>query len=113
MSACGGSKEDDPIASMVDAHDGSMGEEGTDDDGKSGAVASLDPLGVIWDCSKIEKYIDPVLGKMWRCNHCRCNPIRSHNATKALMHVLKIKGYNVSTCKALIPNHFLKRYKDL
>ena len=45
MSACWGSKEDDPIANVVDAHDdGSVGGDGKDGGGKSDAVASMDPL---------------------------------------------------------------------
>ena len=84
---------------------------------------TLPPLSNIWECPQINmgsrEGDNGSLIHGWTCNYCPM-PARGPphffkylNATKALAHVLRIKGASVSACKGNIP--FAKRvqYKAL
>ncbi len=88
------------------------------------AAASLKPMNSIWDC----KYLcitmqEDDFGKNiggWTCAYCPCPGnvggyvfCKSVNATKALAHILKIKGQDVAICKGVIPYPKKKAYKSL
>jgi len=111
----------------------SVDDEGFAGDGDDSCVSSfadtmlpngpLPSLINIWECPQINMSSregdDGSLIHGWTCNYCPM-PARgpSHffkhlNATKALAHVLRIKGASVSACKGNIP--FAKRvqYKAL
>ena len=75
-------------------------------------AASFPPLKRIFDCEKLVRGVN-AKGPYWECKHCN-NVYAGINATKALCHVLKIKGtQNVAACKEEIPLMYLHRYEDL
>jgi hypothetical protein len=84
----------------------------------------LPALSSIWDCPKINKitgYDDN--GKSfagWTCGWCplendgsKPKPFRSTNATKALVHVSKLTGFDIRPCRGLIPPAERKQYQEL
>jgi hypothetical protein len=66
----------------------------------------------VFDCSyiKIKTVNDGKDG--WECGWCG-KIFASKHASRALRHVLKIKGGNIAVCKAAILDKFLKRYQAL
>jgi hypothetical protein len=93
-------------------------EESTDREGL------LCPLTNIWDCPFIVKCTavgdDGHSYSGWKCGFCLCkpdgseaNPFCSQNATKALCHVAKIKGYNIRPCRGFIPPGKARQYRML
>jgi len=75
-------------------------------------AASMPPLKRIFDCEKLIRGVN-TNGPYWECKHCN-NIYAGINATKALCHVLKIKGtQNVAACKEDIPVMYLHCYEDL
>ena len=71
--------------------------------------AELPVLNSIWECPKIVKCYGfdnngkPFAG--WTCDWCpldndgsKSKPFRSMNATKALVHVAKVVGYDIQPC---------------
>jgi len=82
------------------------------DDGCLSTAASFRPLKRIFDCEKLVRGVN-AKGLYWECKHCN-NIYAGINATKALCHVLKIKGtQNVAACKGEIPLMYLHRYEHL
>jgi hypothetical protein len=88
------------------------------------AAASLKPMNSIWDCEYLcimmqEDNFGKNIGG-WTCAYCP-HPgdvggyviRKSINATKALAHVLKIKGQDVPICKGVIPYPKKKVHKAL
>jgi hypothetical protein len=69
-------------------------------------------LKSVFDCSyiKIKAVNDGKDG--WKCGWCGKNFAPRH-ASRALQHVLKIKGGNIAVCRAAILDKFLKRYQAL
>ncbi|KAL3766558.1 hypothetical protein ACHAWU_007798, partial [Discostella pseudostelligera] len=68
------------------------------------------PLTTIWDCPNVRK-----INGGWECGYCppASNFFKGENATKALYHVLKIKGHNVRPCDGCIPPQYANAYTDL
>jgi len=97
-----------------DCAEASMSAAGSVDNGDAclSTAASMPPLKRIFDCEKLIRGVN-TNGKYWECKHCN-NIYAGINATKALCHVLKIKGtQNVAACKEEIPLIYLQRYEDL
>jgi len=84
---------------------------------------TLPPLSNIWECPQINMMSregdNGLLIHGWTCNYCpmpaRGPPhfFKHLNATKALAHVLRIKGASVSACKGNIPFAKKMQYKAL
>ena len=78
-----------------------------DDDGKQSSDLP-DHYNSIWDCEKLSKYTDKDGKKRWRC--CWCGKsFGGWNATKAIAHVLRNTGQEISLCKARVS----PEYRDL
>ena len=86
--------------------------------------ADLPLLSSIWECPKINKITGfddsgkPFSG--WTCGWCplehngsQPKPFRSMNATKALIHVAKLSGYDIRPCRGKIPPEKNRQYQDL
>ena len=99
-----------------------MGGAGIDAD--ADAEAELPVLKSIWECPMIFKcsgFDDN--GKTfagWTCGWCplgndgsQPKPFRSMNATKALVHVAKVAGYDIRPCRGHIPAAKSNQYKAL
>lgn len=99
-----------------------MGGAGIDAD--ADAEAELPVLKSIWECPMILKcsgFDDN--GKAfagWTCGWCplgndgsQPKPFRSMNATKALVHVAKVAGYDIRPCRGHIPAAKSNQYKAL
>ncbi len=78
-------------------------------------------LSSIWECPMINKFAGfdnngkPFSG--WTCGWCplendgsQPKPFRLMNATKALIHVAKVLGYDVRPCKGRIPAAKSRQY---
>mmetsp|Transcript_30096 Transcript_30096/g.60301 ORF Transcript_30096/g.60301 Transcript_30096/m.60301 type:complete len:192 (-) Transcript_30096:2443-3018(-) len=97
-----------------DCAEASMSAAGSVDNGDAclSTAASMPPLKRIFDCEKLIRGVN-TNGPYWDCKHCNIF-YAGINATKALCHVLKIKGtQNVAACKEEIPLIYLQRYEDL
>ena len=70
----------------------------------------LPRLNSIWDCDMLNRSTGPV--SAWRCSWCNKEFIPFH-ATRAMAHVLKQGGANISVCTAKIPPAEYRRYVDL
>jgi hypothetical protein len=68
----------------------------------------LPPLQHIWDCPYIEK--NHPTG--WKCLWCSDVFVPVH-ATRALYHVIRLKGRGIKPCKASIPANYLARYQAM
>jgi hypothetical protein len=93
--------DDDDAVVVVDGPD-------ADDD--------VDPLAMrrIWDDNQIQKVADG-RGKMqWKCLYCKTT-FAGQNATKALAHVSRSKGFNIAACKSyqFIPHKKRQSHQDL
>ncbi len=104
-----------PTVSTLTTEGGGGGEEEREDGaqeegGKEGE--RLPSLKSVFDCSyiKIETVNDGKDG--WKCGWCG-NFFAPRHASRALQHVLKIKGGNIAVCKVAILDKFLKRYQAL
>jgi hypothetical protein len=88
------------------------------------ADEELPVLNSIWECPMINKFAGfddnrkPFSG--WTCGWCplendgsQAKPFRSMNATKALVHVAKVSGYDVRPCRGRIPAEKGRQYQDL
>ncbi len=76
-----------------------------------GMEVAISSLKFIWDCPMIVRStVDDKKG--WMCRWCNKSFTPEH-ATRAIKHVLKIKGGGVSICTAVIQEHFLQRYRQL
>jgi hypothetical protein len=84
----------------------------------------LCPLTNIWDCPFIVKCTavgdDGHLYAGWKCGYCphksdgsEAKPFHTQNATKALCHVAKIKGYDIRPCRGFIPPGKVRQYRML
>ena len=56
-------------------------------------------LKTIWDDDKVERITDASGNEYWKCLWCG-HKYQRHNATKALLHVLKRRGGSVAPCKS-------------
>ena len=84
---------------------------------------TLPSLNNIWECPQINMSSregdNGLLVHGWTCGHCPmpaqgpANFFKHLNATKALAHVLRIKGASVSACKGNIPFPKRVQYKAL
>ena len=80
----------------------------------------LEPLGVvIWECTKLQRYLSDNGEKRWRCLWCpkgddgQDHPgFKGHHATKALWHVCQIAGKSIHICQGIIPAPYKKRYMN-
>ena len=87
------------------------------------AGGALPVLNNIWECPLINMSVreedNGVHSNGWTCGHCPMparGPPHFHkhvNASKALAHVLKLKGQSVSACKGNIPYAKKVQYKAL
>ena len=77
----------------------------------------LSPLAEIWMCPLIESEFISNGKKIWRCLHPGCKKEGEHfneqNATKALSHVLELKGYSITACTGKIAHAKLNQYREL
>ena len=96
------SQSDEVVASVLDDEDMSCVD----------AVACniLLPLNSIWDCDMMNKIPGEV--STWRCSWCgkEFNPF---HGTRAMAHVLKQRGANITVCTAEIRPAEYRRYVDL
>jgi hypothetical protein len=69
---------------------------------------ALPPLKHIWDFAYVQN--DPPTG--WKCLWCSDLFVPVH-ATRALYHVLRLKGGGIKPCKASIPANYLSRYQAM
>ena len=87
-------------------------------------VVALKPMNSVWDCEHLcVKTQEDEFGKLisgWTCAYCpRPGNVggyvfrKSVNATKALAHVLKLKGQDVALCRGIIPYQKKMAYKAL
>ena len=105
------------------------GVSGDDDDELScsafgmGGTGALPTLNNIWECPQMNmstrEEANGVFSNGWTCGYCPMparGPPHFHkhlNASKALAHVLRIKGQSVSACKGNIPYNKKVQYKCL
>ena len=93
-------------------------------DPEHGIVHCLPALFSIWDCPMINKITGfDDNGKSfagWTCGWCpletdgsKPKPFRSTNATKALVHVSKLTGFDIRPCRGRIPTATSKQYQEL
>ena len=81
----------------------------------------LPPLQSIWECPMINRSSIDIDGKSisgWTCGWCPSddgNPqfFKSVNATKALCHVLKVRGQDIRLCRGEIPDRNVAQYRSL
>jgi hypothetical protein len=84
----------------------------------------LPVLSSIWECPMINKFAGfDINGKPfsgWTCGWCplendgaQPKPFWSMNATKALIHVAKVLGYDVRPCKGRIQAAKSRQYQNL
>jgi hypothetical protein len=84
----------------------------------------LPVLSSIWECPMINKFAEfDNNGKLfsgWTCSWCplendgsQPKPFWLMNATKALVHVAKVLGYDVRPCCSRIPAAKSRQYRDL
>lgn len=69
------------------------------------------PLRSIWDCEFLKKSHN-----FWQCLWCKKSFSGLPNASRALNHLLRIKGAkssSVSPCTARIPPKYIRQYQDL
>ena len=84
----------------------------------------LPVLSSIWECPMINKFAGfddngkPFSG--WTCGWCPLEkdgsspkPYRTMNATKALVHVTRVGGYDIRPCRGRIPAAKSRQYRDL
>jgi hypothetical protein len=73
----------------------------------------VDPMALkeIWDDKKIKRDYDT---HQWTCLYCQ-KPFAGHNATKALAHVTRAKGFNIASCQShrFIPDKKRQSHQDL
>ncbi len=88
------------------------------------ASSPVKPLNSIWDCEHLciamqeDKFGKTISG--WTCAYCpRPGNIGGYifhktvNAIKVLVHVLKLKGQAIGTCRGVIPYAKERAYKAL
>jgi hypothetical protein len=81
----------------------------------------LPPLATIWECPMINRTSIDSDGKSisgWTCGWCPSddgNPqfFKSVNATKALCHVLNVRGQDIRLCRGDIPDKNVAQYRAL
>ena len=88
-------------------------------DGVCSAINLTPITNTIWECQKLERYRDSNGEKSWRCLFFPPQPngepdpgFKGEHATKALIHVCKIKGGSVRACKGDIPKIYSDWYHD-
>ena len=74
---------------------------------------ALPPLIEIFhDTKHFSTYFDENGKPRWRCHWCNVH-FAGHNATKALHHIVKVKGKGIRVCNESIPVCHYKRYIEL
>ena len=75
------------------------------------SILPLKPLKSIWDDEKMNRSV--VDGKDgWICGWCD-KFFKPFHDTRAVWHLLKLKGMGIAVCKAVIPEANLKLYMAL
>ena len=65
--------------------------------GEEGGDAQLPAISTVWDCTYIN--LKDLNGKDgWECQWCGLS-FKPRHATRALRHVLKLKGGDIAICK--------------
>jgi hypothetical protein len=105
----------EPTVSTLTTEEGGEGEEERDDGVREESRKKgerLPSFKSVFDCSyiKINTVNDGKDG--WKCGWCG-KIFAPRRASRALWHVMKMKGGNVAVCKAAILDKYLKRYQAL
>jgi hypothetical protein len=93
-------------------------ESGNDVDDEEEVIVPRPHYYSIWDCPHIHKFTlkkNGVAKNGWRCDWCMNPPamFSTFSATKALAHVLRLPGSDVSPCTGIITETVMNGYKDL
>ena len=72
----------------------------------------LSKLNTIWEDPYVQKIYDDKQKPRWKCGWCGQTG-GGHNATKVLWHIAKIRGKDVTICKAKQDPHYEERYKTM
>jgi hypothetical protein len=94
-----------------DASDVTNNAGGSDDGNGGNSGPSLALLACIWDDDRVKPGKKDG-SKGWTCGWCNCF-YTQQNATKAVAHLSKTKGFHICKCLATIPGNRLARYHVL
>ena len=79
--------------------------------GEEGEEVCLPAISAVWECAYIN--FKDVNGKEgWECQRCGLS-FKPRHATRAMRHVLKLKGGDIAICKAVISVRYRDRYQAL
>ena len=71
----------------------------------------LPTISTVWECAYIN-YKDVNGKEGWECQWCGLS-FKPRHATRAMRHVLKMKGGDIAICKAVISARYRNRYQAL
>jgi len=78
--------------------------------GEEGGEVCLPTISTVWECAYIN-YKDVNGKEGWECQWCGLSFKPSRQATRAMRHVLKMKGGDIAICKAVISARYRDRYQ--
>ena len=76
-----------------------------------GEEVCLPAISTVWECAYIN-YKDVNGKEGWECQLCGLS-FKPRHATRAMRHVLKLKGGDIAICKAVISARYRDRYQAL
>jgi len=79
--------------------------------GEEGEEVCLPAISTVWECAYIN-YKDVNGKEGWECQWCGLS-FKPRHATRAMRHVLKMKGGDIAICKAVISARYRNRYQAL
>jgi len=98
-------------SSMTTEEEGGGGGEAIDLCGEEGEEVCLPSISTVWECAYINYNV--VNGKEgWECQWCGLS-FKPRHATRAMRHVLKMKGGDIAICRAAISVNYRDRYQAL
>ena len=77
--------------------------------GEEGEEVCLPAISTVWECAYIN-YKDVNGKEGWECQWCGLS-FKPRHATRAMRHVLKLKGGDIAICKAVISARYQDRYR--
>jgi hypothetical protein len=79
--------------------------------GEEGEEVCLPAISTVWECAYIN-YKDVNGKEGWECQWCGLS-FKPRHATRAMRHVLKLKGGDMAICKAVISARYRDQYQAL
>jgi len=77
--------------------------------GEEGEEVCLPAISTVWECAHIN-YKDVNGKEGWECQWCGLS-FKPRHATRAMRHVLKLKGGDIAIYKAVISARYQDRYQ--